>query len=104
MEFAMNDKQYEVVYPVGRSTVKVTSQQSHISNLSGKTICGAGHTFRGDEAINKIVELLQKQYHDIKFIPNTELPEEVSTKEEIANLQNILQEKGCDVLLSGIGC
>lgn len=95
---------YEVVYPIGRSAVEIPSINLDISDLNGKTICGSGHSFMGDEAIAIIVKLLQNQYPDIEFIPNKEIPEEVSTKEEIVRLQDILRKKGCDILLSGIGC
>lgn len=80
------------------------SNSPSVPDLSGLTFCGSGHTFRGDEAIPRIVDLLQKRYSGIKYIPNSEIPEEVSTKEDIARLQDILREKGCDILLSGIGC
>lgn len=95
---------YEVVYPLGESTTKVWPLSNPIQDLRGKTICGSGHTFRGGEAVAAIVGLLQKQYPGIKFIPNTEIPDEVSTKKEMAALQDILREKGCDILLSGTGC
>jgi hypothetical protein len=104
MEVVMDNLLYEGVYPVGRSTAGASASPSHISNFSGKTICGDGPTFFGDEAITKIVELLRKQYPDIKYVPSTEFLEEVSTKDEIAKLQDLFRGKGCDVVLSGNGC
>lgn len=100
----MNNSGYEVVYPLGRPTAKVPPLAPHVPDLSGKTICGSGFSFWGDEAVPAVVELLQKQYPNIKFIPNSENPEEVSTQEEIARLQEILREKNCDIVLSGNGC
>jgi hypothetical protein len=94
---------YEVVYPIGRTMIKVRALAPHIPDLSGKTICGAGHSYEGDEAIAAVVELLKKQYRGIKFIPNSEFPDDVSTPEEIAAYQDMLRKKGCDVVLSGIG-
>ena len=95
---------YEIVYPIGKSILAVNPLSPHIPDLTGKTICGSGHSFEGDEAFSAIANLLRKQYPDIKFIPNTELPEEVSTDKEIKAFQDILQKKGCDAVLSGIGC
>ena len=100
----MNEPCYEVVWPLANSTYEIVSHTYHSPDLSGKTICGSGHSFEGDEAVAAVVELLRRQYPDIKFIPNTSIPEDVSTKEEIAALQNILREKGCDIVLSGTGC
>ncbi len=95
---------YEVVYPLGRSTAKATPLPVHIPDLSGKTICGSGHSFEGDEAVAAVVALLQKQSPGIKFVPNAEIPAEASTKEEMAKLQDLLRGKGCDAVLSAMGC
>lgn len=100
----MDYQKYEVVYPLGKSTVESLPLSPPVADLNGKTICGSGHTFWGDEAIPQIVALLQQRYHNIKFIPNSEMPQQVSTKEEIAEFQKLLREKGCDILLSGNGC
>jgi len=54
--------------------IEVRALAPHIPDLSGKTICGAGHSYEGDEAIAAVVELLKKQYRGIKFIPNSSSP------------------------------
>jgi len=94
---------YEVVYPIGTSKRAIKALAPHISDLNGKTICGSGHSYEADEAFNAVTNLLKKQYPDTTFIPNSEFPDEVSTDNEIAAFQKVLQKKGCDALLSGIG-
>jgi len=94
---------YEVVYPIGKVILDIKGLAPLIPDLNGKTICGSGHSFEGDEAADAIMDLLKKQYPEIKFIPNTEFPDEVSTDNEIAAFQRVLQKEGCDAVLSGIG-
>ncbi len=95
---------YSAVCPLGRSHAMSARRPASILDLSGKTICGSGHTGFGDEAVSAVAELLKKQYPGIKFVPNTDLPDEASTKEEMATFQEILRQKKCDVVLSGLGC
>ena len=69
-----------------------------------KTICAARHTFRADETFQMLETLFREKYNDIKFIPNTEMPDTTSaTPEEAAQMTKVLKEKGCDVLLTGNG-
>lgn len=98
------DGVYDVVYPIGRSTLELKPLAPHLPDLNGKTICGSGHSYEGDEGIAAIVDLLKKDYPDLKFIPGSELPDEVSTQKEIAAFQALLKKKGCDAVLSGTGC
>lgn len=95
---------YKVVWPIGNFSIKGQQIASNVPDLNGKTICGSGHSYHGDELIDAIVKLLQKQYPHLKFVPNAEMPDEVSTKEEIGKFQTVLREKKCDVVLSGTGC
>jgi hypothetical protein len=83
--------------------LEIKALAPHIPDLKGKTICGAGHSYEGDEAVAEVVELLKKKYRGIKFIPNSEFPDDLSTQEEITAYQNMLRKKGCDIVFSGIG-
>jgi len=96
-------KMYEVVYPLGQSTAKIKPAAASIPDLSGKTICGSGHSYHGDMVIATIVEALQKKYSGIRFIPNKELPDETLSKEQDVALQAAVREKGCNVFLSALG-
>ena len=95
---------YKVLSPIPKSTTKMASLAPPIPDLSGKTICAMRHTFRADETFQMLEALFREKYDDIKFIPNTEMPDSTSvTPEEAAQLTKVLKEKGCDVLLTGNG-
>jgi hypothetical protein len=95
---------YKVLSPIHQSTTKMASLSPPIPDLSGKTICAMRHTFRADETFPMLEALFRETYDDIKFIPNTEMPDSTSASpEEAARLTKVLKEKGCDVLLTGNG-
>ena len=95
---------YRVLSPIHKSTARMASLAPPIPDLTGKTICAMRHTFRADETFPMIEALFRERYDDIKFIPNTEMPDSTSASpEEAARLTKALKEKGCDVLLTGNG-
>lgn len=60
------------------------------------------HTFRADESFAIIEALFKKRYPDIKFIPNSQMPDfRIGSAAEAQQLEQILRDKGCDVLLVG---
>jgi hypothetical protein len=95
---------YKVLSPVNKSTTEIASLASHIPDLSGKTICAMRHTFRADETFPMLEALFREKYDNIKFIPNTEMPDaRPATAAEAEELTKVLKEKGCDVVLAGNG-
>ena len=95
---------YKVLLPVHQSSTKMASLAPPIPNLSGKTICAMRHTFRADETFQMLEELFQEKYDNIRFIPNTQMPDSTSASpEEAEQLTEVLKEKRCDVLLTGNG-
>lgn len=95
---------YKVLSPITQSTTKRVPLASSIPDLSGKTICAMRHTFRADESFAMLETLFREKYDNIKFIPNTEMPDSTSASEkEAAQLTSVLKDKGCDVLLTGNG-
>jgi ABC-type amino acid transport substrate-binding protein len=95
---------YQVFSPITESTNERVSLAPSIPDLSGKTICAIRRTFRADETFPMIEELLREKYNDIRFIPNTEMPDLRPTNAaEAAELTRVLREKRCDVLLAGNG-
>lgn len=95
---------YKVLSPIPKSTTMIVPLAPPISDLSGKTICAARHTFRADETFQMLETLFREKYNDINFIPNTEMPDTTSaTPEEAAQMTKVLKEKGCDALLTGNG-
>ena len=95
---------YKVLAPVNKATTETASLAPPIPDLSGKTICAMRHTFRADETFAMLEALFREKYNNIKFIPNTEMPDSTSASpEEAAQLARVLKEKGCDALLTGNG-
>jgi len=95
---------YRVFSPITESTNRRASLAPSIPDLSGKTICAIRRTFRADETFPMIEALLRERYSDIKFVPNTEMPDMRPTNAaEEAELTRVLRKKGCDVLLAGNG-
>ncbi|MCL2669831.1 MAG: hypothetical protein FWE89_04015 [Syntrophaceae bacterium] len=95
---------YKVLSPISKYTPKRASLAAPIPDLSGKTICAIRHTFRADETFQMLEELFREKYGNIRFIPNTKMPDSVSASPaEAAELTKILKEKGCDVVLAGNG-
>jgi len=101
---------YNVVSPLGDPTVKMITMAPRLDTLAGKTVCLVwNHTFKSNITLPAIGESLKKKYPDIKIIPYTEIDAatrgavrtDVST--EIATLQAVLKEKGCDAVISGNG-
>ena len=95
---------YKVFSPITESPNQRTQLAPPIPDLSGKTICAIRRTFRADETFPMIEVLFREKYNDIKFIPNTEMPDLGPTNAaQAAELTRVLREKGCDVLLAGNG-
>jgi hypothetical protein len=76
---------YEVLSPVNKSTTEMASLAPPIPDLSGKTIGAMRHTFRADETFPMIEALFREKYHNIKFIPNTEMPDSKSASPQEAS-------------------
>jgi hypothetical protein len=95
---------YKVLSPVTKVSDKKVSLAAPLPDLSGKTICAVRHTFRADETFPMLEALFREKYSNIKFIPNTEMPDaRPATAAEAAELTKVLKEKGCDVVLAGNG-
>ena len=100
---------YEVLSPVAsepRNSIKndnkVKALSPPLADLAGKTICAMRHVFRADETFPIIEALLHEQFGDIKFIPNSVMPDlKVGNADERETLLSALQENGCDALLIG---
>ncbi len=101
---------YQVMSPLGDTTVKMITMVPRLNTLAGKTVCtiwtGA---FKSDVTLPVIAELLKKNYPDIKIVPYTEFPKS-QTPEAPGTpltaslaLQAALKEKGCNAVISGNG-
>jgi hypothetical protein len=98
---------YEVVYPLGRSTMPTKPPAPRLDTLEGKTICELWNDkFHGDKTFPMIEELLAKRYQGIKFVPYAKFGSTHSATEvrDIAALPKKLLESGCNAVISGNGC
>lgn len=101
---------YNVVSPIGESTVKMTAMAPRLDTLAGKTVCMVWNSaFKSDVTLPVIGETLKKQYPGVKIVPYTDmpnafLPEPPGTpRKQSEALQALYKEKGCDAVISGNG-
>ena len=66
---------FDVVSPVGKTTVKPITQAARLSTLAGKTIGFASNgSFKSWVILPLVQKLLAEKYPTAKFVPYTELP------------------------------
>ena len=100
---------FDVVSPIGISTIQVKPLAPSLKTLEGKTICELwNYMFYGDVTFPKIEEVLSKRYPGIKFISYKDLPRihGPDEKAEIAALKALpdaLKKYRCDAIISGNG-
>jgi hypothetical protein len=100
---------FDVVSPVGISTIQVKPLAPSLKTLEGKTICELwNYMFYGDVTFPKIEEVMLKRYPGIKFISYKDLPRihGPDEKAEIAALKALpdaLKKYRCDAVISGNG-
>ena len=105
--FAATAADYEVVYPLGRSTIAVKPLAPRLDTLEGKTICELWNDkFFGNITFPIIEELMVKKYPGVKFVPYTKFGYTYGATEarDIAALPKRLVEYGCNAVISGNGC
>ena len=101
---------YDVVSPIGESTVKMTAMAPRTETLAGKTVCMVWNSaFKSDVTLPVIGEALKRQYPGVKIVPYTDmpnafLPEPPGTpRKQSEALQALYREKSCDAVISGNG-
>jgi len=108
---AVQDGVYEVVSPLGEPVVKMITMAPRLDTLEGKTI-GAiwNRGFRGDETFPIIEKMLRERFPTVKLIPYTEFPlvtiaslHPEEKEKTLEALRAVLQEKGCDAVITGNG-
>ena len=97
---------YEVVWPLGRSAFDTRAPQERIADLSGKTVGELwDYLFRGEDIFPLVRERLKARFPGIKFVTydvfgNVHGPRQ---RELVADVPRLLQEHGCDAVISAIG-
>ena len=97
---------YEVVWPLGRRASALATPTKRVADLSGKTVCELWDLlFRGEEIFPLIREELSKLYPGIKFVDYSNFGNThgANQTELVAALPKILEQHGCDAVISGIG-
>lgn len=95
---------YQALSPVNQSVTGTAKLAEPIADLRGKTIAAMRHTFRADEVFPMLEKLFREKFGDIHFISNFDMPDsKAATPKEQAELTRVLKDKGCDVLLTGMG-
>jgi hypothetical protein len=103
----MNEPTYEVVWPLGRSTVKEIEAKPRIADLSKITIGNLSHGGFRDQEIRPIVEeTMKERYPGIRFVGPAEFGNIHGPRgghEELAALPGRLKQYGIDAVITGIG-
>jgi hypothetical protein len=101
---------YNVVGPIGESTVKMGTMAPRPNTLAGKTVCMVwNHAFKADVTLTEIAEALKKQYPGIKIVPFNEMPiaplpeTPGSPRKESEALLAVFKDKGCSAVITGNG-
>ena len=99
---------YEVLSPLGESTVEVPATVRFLPDLKGKTICEVRNgLFKSEVSFPIIRELLQKRYPDLKVIPYSEFPTQWAQPHTAEILKRVdtavalMVQKGCDAVITG---
>ena len=97
---------YEVVSPLGKKCSDTITPVPPLPNLEGKTI-GAMLTLytNGDVLANSLIDLLQDQYKDLKFIklpPGKGL--QWGNYPDNESIGEVVKESGVDGLIVTMGC
>jgi hypothetical protein len=101
---------YDVVSPVGKTTIKQITQASRLNTLAGKTIGLASNgSFKSWVTMPLIQKLLAEKYPTAKFVPYTELPAAQTypapgtTTKTLDAFRAAVKEKHIDAIITGNG-
>ena len=102
---------YRVVSPVARKAANAEHALSHFADLNGKTICELdGRSFRANETLAIVREMLQARFPDAKFVKAGEIFSPSSQdqaahlrEKSLADLKAALLEHDCDAVITGNG-
>jgi len=105
-----NERQLEVISPIGGKSIPRKTIAPPLKTLEGKTICETWNLeFKGDYMFPLYRELLKKRYPGVKVIPYNEFPSSAiggspEYQRKVAReIVHLAKQKGCDVLISGNG-
>ncbi len=101
---------YNVVSPIGESTVKMISMTPRLNTLAGKTVCMVSNrAFKADIALPAIGEQLKQVYPDIRIVSHTQMPiaplpsTPDNPQQDVENLRLAAKQQSCSAVVSGDG-
>jgi hypothetical protein len=99
------DGTYDVVWPRGKRVASILPFAKRLDTLNGKTVCELwDYLFRGEEIFPLLERALQERYPRVKFVSWREFPSEGDHRfPDWEDHPNVLAEKGCDAVITGIG-
>jgi hypothetical protein len=94
---------YNVLSPIGETTVKLIEMAPRLDSLQGKTVCMVSNSaFKVNVTMPAIAKTLQAKYPGIKIIPYTEMATAYSGADWDAK-QGEFKSKGCNAVITGNG-
>jgi len=103
---ATSEPVYNVVWPLGPSAYKTRAPEPRIADLNGKTIGELwDYLFRGEDIFPLVRAQLKARFPGIKFVTydvfgNVHGPQQRAI---VADVPKLLQQHGCDAVISAIG-
>ena len=104
---AVQQTNYEVLWPRGRKTMGSASLARRLNTLEGKTICEVSNrSFHSNETFPFIEKELTQRCPGIKFVryENFGKIDGAEEKRVNAELPDALKQNKCDAVIAGNGC
>ena len=97
---------YEVVWPGGKRVAPDIPSTQRLDTLNGKTICELwDYEFRGVEIFSILEKAMRERYPGVKFVSWREFPTEGDHRfPDWKSHPDVLAQKGCDAVITGMGC
>ena len=96
---------YAVYAPYGHPTREPLNPVARLDTLEGKTICGIfGGSFHFPDTFPVIADLLKEKYPTAKFVGPEEFGTDTTIIQDPEKLGPLLEQYGCDAVISGNGC
>jgi hypothetical protein len=94
---------YNVISPIGETTVKLIDMAPRLDTLAGKTVCMVSNSaFKVNITMPAIAKALQAKYPTLKIVPYTEMATAYSGADYEAKAGEY-KGKGCNAVITGNG-
>ena len=100
------DGMYEVLWPRGKRMAPIIPFAKRLETLNGKTVGELwNYAFRGKEIFSILEKALLERYPGVKFVSWASFPDDGDHRfPEWEAHPEVLAEKGCDAVITGMGC